>query len=125
MQVPSPEVEQYTEGLERLYSIFCMAKHGNPRMLRRYGVKLDEDRITVYRGPFISAATTWQSRFTLYHSTRLLMAAVGVLLRPHLDSLSSRELTRVIRQMASLADELECLGQQLRLQIPKPPTDTP
>ncbi len=123
LHVPEPDVDRHAEDLERLYSLFCMAKHGNPRLLRRYGVRSDNDRLTLYHGPFISEATTWQSRFALYHSTRLLLAAVTVFVRPHLERLPSRDLTEMLTRVTRLVDELQDLGRQLKLQIPKPPGD--
>jgi hypothetical protein len=75
-------IERRIDRQEKLYSTFCMAKHGNPKALRRFGIVLTNTTMRLYHGPFVTEYVTRQARFTLYHSARMVAVAAIIFSKP-------------------------------------------
>ena len=107
-----PRLDLAVQKQEELYEAFCIAKHGNPRALRRFGLAVKGDRVQLQYGPFVADYTVRQTRFALLHSARMLIAATIVFadrLTSDLDSATrkayqerKRRITRRLSRLMSL-----------------------
>jgi hypothetical protein len=108
-----PDIERRTDGQEKLYSTLCMAKHGNPKALRRFGVAVVGSTVRLYHGPFVASYVVRQGRFALYHSARLVALATMVFAGPLLSG-APREAQRKYRRVErTVADQIEHLSEQV------------
>jgi hypothetical protein len=110
-----PEILTHLDAMvddqERLYQAFCEAKHGNPRVLRRFGLAVGPDTMTIYHGPFFSRYLVGLAQFAVYHSARMLIGASVVHARPRLgpDSHPTREsfdrrTLQILRRVVALSE---------------------
>ena len=84
--VPAREVEALVATWEDHHTRFCAAKHGNPVLLKKYGVSRDERQLKLHLGPLSGPAYLLLSRMALYHGSRLLADASVLLATPSLNS---------------------------------------
>ncbi len=77
-----PDIERRIDEQEKLYETLCMAKHGNPKTLRRFGVAVSGSTIRLYHGPLDTPYIVRQARFALYHSARMVTIATIVFAKP-------------------------------------------
>jgi hypothetical protein len=61
-----------------------MAKHGNPTVLRRYGLKETKDTLTLLHGPVAARGYYEGAQIALLRASHLLIMAASVFLKPHL-----------------------------------------
>ena len=114
--VPDSALDAQVAAWEKRYEFYCMAKHGNPAILRRYGHKSDRDRVTLFQGPVGGAGYYELAQVSMIRSSHLLLMAVSVLVRPHLEGLpreTARRLIHHVRRAAlQLRDAAACLPQR-------------
>lgn len=119
MGVDSANIPERVAEAERTYQLFCMAKHGNPGLLRKYGANVQKERLTLYHGPFGGPAIVWLAKFALFHSARLLAGATITFARDRanqLDETANAALgKRALRLLRSLVDA----GKSLRGSFPR------
>lgn len=108
------DVETAIERHEALYKVFCMAKHGNPKALRFFGVAIEGNRVQLYHGPFLAPYVTRQARFVLYRASSLVAAAAAVFVKPQLKGASARARERY----RSLDEEVGLILNELRDSTP-------
>ena len=104
-----PNIERAIDAQEKLYSVLCMAKHGNPIVLRGFGVTTAKDTTRFYHGPFVARYIVRQCRFALFQSARMAAAATMVFVAPLLDGapLKIRRRYRTVeRRVVRLLDAL-------------------
>jgi len=93
---------------EKFYTITCMAKHGNPKVLRSQGVRVEGALMRIFHGPYMSKASIQQSRMALFHAARMLFAASLLFAKPriqHEPAISRMYLNRaqrVIRRIGQI-----------------------
>lgn len=78
-------LEARIDDQEQLYQVFCMAKHGNPKALRRFGVAVEDDRVQINHGPFVTPYVVRQARFALLNASWLVAGATAVFAKPLLE----------------------------------------
>ncbi len=96
------DLEKRVDDQEKLYETLCMAKHGNPKALRRFGVALSGNTMRLYHGPIDTKYVVRQGRFALYHAARMTGLAAIVFCKPLVDGAQKekrRRYGRVERQM--------------------------
>ncbi|HEY5022476.1 MAG TPA: hypothetical protein VII30_08325, partial [Gemmatimonadaceae bacterium] len=60
--VIQPEYDHYTQ--------LCKAKHGNPIIFRTFGIRLVDEQLVVYHGPYLSAEVIHASRLAMWYVVR-------------------------------------------------------
>jgi hypothetical protein len=68
----SAEIESRVKTWEDHHTAFCAAKHGNPVLLKKYGVSQDASGLKLYLGPIVGPVYTFLSQLALYHGSRIL-----------------------------------------------------
>ncbi|HMU63041.1 MAG TPA: hypothetical protein PKA66_14760 [Gemmatimonadales bacterium] len=102
---------------ERNYHGYCAAKHGNPMLLRNWGVQHRDGKLYLAQGPFLTELTYRQAGLVLGLAARTMYRAVGGFVRPHLKSAPAKDLKRFA---AAAGRAQEGLRQaNMRLHIPK------
>jgi hypothetical protein len=119
MGVDSTNMQARVAEAERIYQMFCMAKHGNPRLLRKYGAKVQAERLTLYHGPFSGPAIVWLAKFALFHSARLLVGATVIFVRDRARLLSDTDSAAIGKRAIRLLGHLAQLGQSLKGSFPR------
>jgi len=97
-------LEESVDRQEQLYEVFCMAKHGNPRALRRFGVAVQDARVQLYHGPFVTQYVIRQARFALLNASWLTAGATAVFAGPLLEDAPAVRRRRYDRLDATVAD---------------------
>jgi len=120
MGVDSVNIRERVAEAERTYQLFCMAKHGNPSLLRKYGAKVQEERLTLYHGPFGGPAIAWLAKFALFHSTRLLAGATVIFVRDRANQLDETANVALAKRALRLLRSLAEAGKSLKGSLPRP-----
>ena len=103
------DLEKRVDDQEKLYETLCMAKHGNPKALRRFGVALSGNTMRLYHGPIDTQYVVRQGRFALYHAARMVGLAAIVFCKPLIDGAQQakrRRYRRVERDLVARVLEL-------------------
>jgi hypothetical protein len=119
MRVDSTNMPKRLAEAERIYQVFCMAKHGNPRLLRKYGATVQDGRLTLYHGPFGGPAIVWLAKFALFHSTRLLVGATITFVRDRANQLDEIANAALGRRALRLLNRLIEAGKSLKGSFPR------
>lgn len=107
--VPPREIQPLVASWEDLHTRFCAAKHGNPILLRKYGVSWSKRQLVLHLGPIVGPECTLISRMALYHGSRLLADASVLIATPALSSSKpdvsrfDQARVRLLRRMNHLA----------------------
>jgi hypothetical protein len=88
---------------ERRYEFFCMAKHGNPTVLRRYGVKARADRVTLAHGPVGGKGYYQMAQIAIFRAVHLFVMAVSVFAQPHLSALTESRSRALVKRFRAAA----------------------
>jgi len=72
---PAREIEAGVRAWEDLHKTFCVAKHGNPVLLRNYGVGADGKQLKLHIGPISGGFSDELARRALYHGSQLVADA--------------------------------------------------
>jgi hypothetical protein len=104
-----PNLERAIEEQERLYTTLCMAKHGNPIVLKNYGATEAGDTVRLFHGPFVARYIVRQCRFALFHAARMTAAATMVFAAPMLTGAPVRIRTRYRRLERSIVRQISNL----------------
>jgi len=108
-----PQIERRIDEQDLLYSNLCMAKHGNPRALRHYGLAVSGNRARLYHGPFVADYVTRQGRFALYHAARMVALATMVFAAPLLPAVSQEARRKYSRAERAIARRILTLSRKL------------
>jgi hypothetical protein len=100
----APDLKARVAYHEQLHEVFCMAKHGNPKALRRFGVAVQGDRVQLYHGPFVTKYVVRQARFALFNASWLTVSATAVFAKPLLEEAPAEKRRRYNRLDATVAD---------------------
>ena len=98
------DMESMIDRQEQLYEVFCMAKHGNPKVLRYFGVAVRGDRVQLYHGPFVAPYVIRQARFVLLKASSLVAGAAAIFARPLLEGAPPRVRMRFDRLDSTVSD---------------------
>lgn len=101
-----PDIEASVDRQEQLYEVFCMAKHGNPKALRFFGVAIDGDTVRLYHGPFVTKYVVRQAQFVLLHAAWLVAGATAVFAEPLLEGAPADVRRRYDRLDRTVADQV-------------------
>lgn len=102
--VPESDVEAMVDHQEDLYTVFCVAKHGHPRLLKRFGVAVEDDRVQLYHGPFVAPYVVRQARFALLNASWIVTGATAVFAKPLLGGASASRRGRYDRLDRAVGD---------------------
>jgi len=108
-----PQVERRIDEQELLYANLCMAKHGNPKALRHYGLAVAGKRARLYHGPFVADYVIRQGRFALYHAARMVALATMVFTAPLLPEAPERARRQYTRAQRAVARRIVTLSRQV------------
>ena len=108
-----PDIEQRITEQEALYSAFCVAKHGNPKALRGFGLTISGTTARLYHGPFAAPYIVRQGQFALYHSARMVALARMVFAKPLLSRVSADARQRYERREHRVANRIIHISQML------------
>ncbi len=115
--VPNADLDVRTDQHERVYKFLCMAKHGNPEMLRKYGAKVEPRRLRLYHGPVIGPALVWQAKFVLFHTVKLLATCAYLLVKCRRDTLSESRVKPFLRRAWPVVNRLMEAGRNVDLAL--------
>ncbi len=87
--VPPLEVERLVTSWEDHHTRFCAAKHGNPRLLRTYGISASAGNVIFHVGAVVGPVYTLLSRMALYHGSRLIADGTVLFVAPAMTTPSS------------------------------------
>lgn len=76
------QLDTLVESQERLYTLACMAKHSNPRLVLGHGASVQGNTLMLTLGPVVTNQSIKQSRFALFHASRLLAGATLLFVHP-------------------------------------------
>lgn len=108
-----PDIESRIEDQEALYTAFCMAKHGNPKTLRRFGVTVTGTTVRLYHGPFVSSYVIRQAQVALYHCARMVAVATMIFAGPLLPGATSEARRKYRRRQARIVNHITALSGTL------------
>jgi hypothetical protein len=110
--VPASEIEGLVANWEDHHTRFCIAKHGNPLLLKKYGVTRDENQLKLHLGPVSGPSYVLLSKIALYHSARLLADASVLLATPLFAATSPavRQFKNARHRVLSRINELASIG---------------
>lgn len=80
--IPDAKLAHMVQEQERLYTLACVAKHSNPRILKDLGVAISGDSMRIFHGPFADVRSIKQARFSLFHGARMLISATALFAKP-------------------------------------------
>lgn len=101
--VAAGQVSKMVALSEELYTVACMAKHGNPKIMRGHGVRQSGAEMRISHGPFVSDRSIQQARFAMCHGARLLIGSVFLFAKARVtDQAVSRALARRFRPALEL-----------------------
>lgn len=115
--VEDGDLDDRTSDHELLYQRFCMAKHGNPEMLRAFGAKVTPSMLKLYHGPFSGPGLVWYARFVLFHTVKLLAACAFLLVKCRQGSLQESRLKPFLRRAAPMMNQLMEAGRNVDLAL--------
>jgi hypothetical protein len=98
-------VEASVEQHEKLYEVFCMAKHGNPKALRHFGVAVRGDTVQLRHGPFVADYIIRQAGFVLFHTSCMVAGATAVFAGPLLPGTPLKARRRYRRVERSVSEQ--------------------
>jgi hypothetical protein len=104
--VPPARLAADTAAWERRYSMYCMAKHGNPKFLNKYGLRRGTERVELFHGPVGGAAYTRIGQLAVFRSAHLLCMATGVFMHSRIGSFPAAQARSVVARFRRLASQL-------------------
>lgn len=76
---------------EKRYEFYCMAKHGNPTVLRRYGIRSAAETVAFAHGPSVGPGYDTMSRYAIFRASQLLVFAATAFARGYYDAIPVTE----------------------------------
>lgn len=82
---------------EQRYEFYCMAKHGNPHLLRRYGITVSGTTIKLHHGPTVGNGYDVMAQYAVFRAAQLLVYAVPIFGNPLAQSTNASDLREYVR----------------------------
>jgi hypothetical protein len=104
--VSAKALQRETDVWESRYEGYCMAKHGNPTVLRRYGLVLTDDVLRLFHGPVGGGRYHVLSKLALLRASELLAMAILVFMKPLLGQLPKNGIKGLTRRASRVSEML-------------------
>ena len=111
--VPAADLDSSVAEWEERHEFYCMAKHGNPKLLRRYGISVSNSTITLHHGPTIGAGYNTLAQHALFRVAQLLVYSVPVFANPLYGAANQTNALHYVRQMKLAPKRLEAAALRL------------